>query len=77
MNKLGYRVELCNRKAKIHDVDGKLIGSDVDRTLGNLFYLDLSNETFLFAQKGYVWLWYKRLCHVKFYNSVNISKIRM
>ena len=40
--KLGYIVEFHNRKAKIHDVDGKLIGID-EKTRSNLFYLDLSN----------------------------------
>ena len=48
MKKLGYRVEFHIRKAKIHDADGKLVGSG-DYTRGNLFYLDLSNETYLFA----------------------------
>ena len=41
-----------------------------------MFYLDLSNETCLFAQQEDVWLWHKRLCHVNFDNVVNISKMK-
>ena len=49
LKKLGYRVEFHHRKAKIFDVDGKLIGSG-DQTRGDLFYLDLSDKICSFAQ---------------------------
>ena len=48
LNKSGYRVEFHDRMAKIYDVDGMLIGSG-DQTRGNMSYIDLSNETCLFA----------------------------
>ena len=65
LNSLGYKVEFYNKKTKIYDTTGELIGSG-DQTRGNLFYLDLSEDTYLFSQFGDVWLWHKRLCHVIF-----------
>ena len=47
-----------------------------DQTRGNLLYLDMFDETCLFAQFDDVWLWHKRLCHVNFDNLVNISKMK-
>ena len=66
---------MCHRKAKIFDVNGKLIGSG-DQTRGNLFYLDLSDETCLFVQHEDIWLWHKWLCHVNFDNLVSIRKMK-
>ena len=54
-NKLGYNVEFHHRKAKIFDGDGKPIRSG-DQTKGNLFYLDLPDETCVFAQHEDIWL---------------------
>ena len=75
LKKLGYRVEFHNREAKIHDDDGKLIGTS-EKTRGDLFYKDLSEETCMFVQQEDVWLCQKRLCHVNFDNFVNISKMK-
>lgn len=66
-------MEFHHRKAKIFDDTGELIGSG-ERTRGNLFYLDLSEETCLFAQFDDVWFWHKRSCHVNFENLISISK---
>ena len=74
MEKSAYRVEFHNKKAKIHDGDGKLIGTR-EKKRGNLFYLDLSEETCLFTKQENVLLWHKILCHVQFENLVNISKM--
>ena len=41
-----------------------------------MFYLDLSDETCLFAQYDDIWLWHRRLCHVNFDNLVSISKMK-
>ena len=59
----------------MHDGDGKIIGIG-EKARGNLFYLDLSEETCMFAQQDDVWLWHKKLCHVNFDNLVNISKMK-
>ena len=72
MKKSRYKVEFHHRKENIFDANGKLIRSD-DQTRGNLFYLDLSNGTCLFAQYEDIWLWHKRLCLVNFDNLVSIS----
>lgn len=45
---LGYWVEFQNKKAKIYDDTGEHIGSG-EKTRGNLFYLDLYEDTCLFA----------------------------
>ena len=42
---------------------------------GNFIYLDKSIETCLMVKIEDVWLWHKRLCHVKFENLINISKM--
>lgn len=68
-----YRVEFLNKKAKIYDSTGELIGSG-KKTRGNLFYLDLSEDTCLSAQYEDVCLWHKRPCHVNFDNLIEISK---
>ena len=73
LNRTGYRVEFHHKKAKIFDATSELIGSG-EQTRGNLFYLDLSKETCMIAQLDNIWLWHKRLCHVNFYNLVEISK---
>ena len=49
LNNLGYRVEFQHKNAKIYDATGELIESG-EQTIGNLFYLGLSNDTCLFAQ---------------------------
>ena len=49
LNSLGYKVEFQQKKAKIYNGPRELIRSQ-DETRGNLFYLDLSDHTFLFAQ---------------------------
>ena len=44
----GYRVEFLNKKEKVYDAMGELIGIG-EKTRGNLFYLDLSEDTCLFS----------------------------
>ena len=51
----GYRVEFQHKKVKIYDANGELIRSG-EKTRGNLFYLDLSNDTCLFAKYQDIWL---------------------
>ena len=75
MNSLGYWVEFKKKKAKIYDANGELIGSG-DQTRGILFYLDLLEDTCLFAKFEEIWLWHKRLCHVNFDNLVRIVKMK-
>ena len=58
LKKLGYRVEFHNRKAKIHDGDGKIAWTS-EYKIGNLFYLDLLEETCMFAKQEDVWLLHK------------------
>jgi hypothetical protein len=72
---LGYQLEFQNRKTKIYDATGELIGSG-DQIRGNLFYLDLSEDTCLLAQFKDIWLCNKRLYHVNFDNLVSISKMK-
>lgn len=72
MNSLGYRVKFQNKKEQIYDAIGELIGNR-EKTRGNLFYLDLSNDTCVFAQFEDIWLWDKRPIHVKFDNLVRIN----
>lgn len=75
LNRSCYRVEFHNRKTKIHDFDGKIIGTS-DQIGGNFFYLDLSNETCLFAKQEDVWLWNNIIFHVNFDNLVNTNKMK-
>ena len=75
LKKSGYKVEFENKKTKIYDTNGKLIGSG-DQTRGNLFYLDMNDGTFLVVEFDDVWLWNKRLCHVNFDNLVSISNMK-
>lgn len=63
LNKSGYKVEFHHRMAKTFDASGELIGSG-DQTRGKFFYLDLYDETCLFALNEDIWLWHKRLCHI-------------
>ena len=46
MNSASCKVEFGNRKAKIYDANGELIGIG-DQTRGNLFYLDVNDVTCL------------------------------
>ena len=55
LNSLGCKVEFDNRKAKMYETDGKIIGSG-DQTRGNLFYLDMNDATCLFVEFDDVWL---------------------
>ena len=48
LNNSGYRVEFQNRKSKIYDATRKLIESG-EKTRGNLFYLDLYDDTCIFT----------------------------
>ena len=75
LNSLGCKVEFDNKKAKIYEINGKLIGNG-DQTRGNLFYLDMNNATCLVVEIDDVWLWHKRLCHVNFDNLVSSSKMK-
>ena len=65
-------MEFHHRKAKIFDATSELIGSR-EQTRGNLFHIDLSEETCMITQLDDIWLWHKRLCHVNFDNLVEIS----
>lgn len=60
LNKIGYQVEFHHKRAKIFNATRELIGSR-DQTRGNLFYLDLSEETCLIEQLDDIQLWHKRL----------------
>lgn len=51
LNSLGYRVEFQKKKAKNLDSFGELIESR-EETRGNSFYLDLHEDTYLFADAG-------------------------
>lgn len=75
LNSTVCKVEFGNRKVKIYDANGELIGNG-DQTRGNLFYLDMNDVTCLVLQFDDVWLWHKRLCHVNFDNLVGISKMK-
>ena len=55
LKKICYCVEFQNKKTKIHDGNGKLIGTS-EKWRGNLLYLDISSETCMFAQQEDVWL---------------------
>ena len=70
-----YKIKFHYRKAHIFDVDDKMNGNG-DQTRGIFSYLDLSDETCLFAQYEVIHLWHKRLCHVNFDNFVNIRKMK-
>ena len=75
LNKSGYVVEFNQKKALIYNSEGELSGS-VERTKGNIFYLDESTKTCLVVKSDDVWLWHKRLCHVNFDNLININKMK-
>ena len=63
MNKISHKLEFQNKKVKIYDDNGNLIGIG-EQTKGNLFYLDPIVDTCWFAKlkmfgcgtKGYVML---------------------
>ena len=59
----------------IYDAKGELIGSG-DQTRGNLFYLDVTGETYLMVKFDDVCLWHKRQYHVNFDNLVSIRKMK-
>ena len=40
------------------------------------FYLDMNDATCLVVKFDDVWLWHKRLCHVKFDNLVSVSNTK-
>ena len=63
------------KREMIYDARGELIGSG-DQTRGNLFYLDMQNETCLMVKFDDVWLWHKKLCNVNFDNLVGINKMK-
>ena len=46
------------------------------KTKGNLFYLDLGDCSCFIAQVEESWLWYRRLCHVNFDNTIKIRKLK-
>ena len=46
LNSLGCKVEFYIMIENIYDTDGKLIGKG-DQTRGNLFYLDMTEATYL------------------------------
>ena len=56
----------------INDTTSEVIRTR-EQTIGNLLYLDLSNETCVFAQYDDIWLWHRRLCHVNFDNLASIK----
>ena len=73
LNNIRFKVEFMNRKAKLLDGKGNLVGSG-KQTKRNLFYLDLSESSCFIAQVEESWLWHKILCHVNFDNQIKISK---
>ena len=75
LNSLGCKVEFEKKIAKIYDTNGKLIGKG-NQTRGNIFYLDMDDDTCLILEFDGVWFWHKRLCHVNFDNLVSIGNMR-
>ena len=76
MSQLGnVRVEFENKIAKIYDTNGNMIGKG-DQTRSNLFYLDMEDAAYFVVRFDDVWLWHKRLCHVKFDNLISINKMK-
>ena len=59
LNNSGYRVKFHHKNAKIVDATSELIRTG-EKKRGNLFYLNLLDETFLFAQIDDIWLWHRR-----------------
>ena len=55
LNSLGCKVEFDNKKERIYETDGKLIGNG-DQTRGNLFYLDMNDVAWLVVEFDDVWL---------------------
>ena len=41
-----------------------------------MFYLDIEDATCLIVKFDDVWLWHKRLCHVKFDNLFSINNMK-
>lgn len=66
-------MEFKNKKFKIYDDDGNLIGTSED-TKGNVFYLNPTIDTYLFPRFDDVWLWHKRLCRANFENMVEVCR---
>ena len=75
LNFLDCKVEFENKSDKIYDNDRKLHWKG-DQTRGNLFYLDMDDVIFLVVEFNDVWLWNKRLCHVKFDNFVSMNNMK-
>ena len=75
LNNSSHRVAFENKKAKIFNESGKLIGTG-EQTKGKLFYLNDTNTNCLMTRNEDIWLWNKRLCHVNFDNMIKISKMR-
>lgn len=73
LNNLGHKLKFEKRKVKIFNDEGNLIGPTM-QIKGNLFYLDSTIQTCLFARIEYVWLSSKRLFHVNFENMMKISE---
>lgn len=55
LNNIGFKVEFMNKKAKLLDEKGKLVGSG-NQTRGNIFYLDLTENSCFIAQVEERWL---------------------
>ena len=75
LNSVRCKVEFRNKRAKIYDANGELIGNG-DQTRDNFFYLDMDDVAFIIVQFDDVWLWKKRLYYVNFNDLVSISKMR-
>ena len=75
LNSSGYKVEFHQKKAKIYNKKGDLVGKG--ETKGNLFYLNLTgDDACLIVKFDDAWLWNKRLCHVNFDSLVSINKMQ-
>ena len=75
LSNIGCKVEFGNKTAKIFDINGNLIWKG-GKTRSNLFYVYINNSTCLIVKIDDVWVWHKRLCHVKFYNLISINNMK-
>ena len=75
LNNLGCKVEFENKTTKIYDTNENMIGKG-DQTRGNIFYLDIDDFTCLIVKTDDVWLWHKRIFHVKFNKLISINNMK-
>ena len=65
-----YRFEFNKGSCRIFDKTNKLLAT-IEQSKGNLFYLNISENSILVAKNDNSWLWLRRLCHVNFESIVS------